>query len=193
MKLIGLLLLLSTIQAIEKPSWCSGTKLYVEKRICINPTLFNLEDKLLQAYRNARDSRNNSQQIRLKKEQRAWIKKRNRNCDGRADSCIMGYYDNRIKDLSIKTSRQSPSEISNSSNLPFVGTKHNKDKEYFVKINNNGNVLVTSMYKGKKSTIIKQKYKKMMHSQYSAEFIYITKNKICIEYNISYFCEKLYW
>jgi len=113
MRFLGILLILLSIliQANNKPSWCNHARLYVEKRICIDPELMNLESELLSAYRFTRDRLSKNQQKILRHNQSRWIKTRNKTCDGKSNLCIKKFYVRRIEELENSIANKKKSHI----------------------------------------------------------------------------------
>ena len=113
MRFLGILLILlsALVYAGSKPSWCSNARLYVEKRICIDPELLNLENELLSIYRFTWDGLSESQQEILRHDQRRWIKTRNKTCDGKSDLCIKKFYVRRIEELENSIASKKKSHI----------------------------------------------------------------------------------
>lgn len=121
---VALIFLANSYFLHAKPAWCAHAKLSVEKRICRNPQLLRLENRLLDLYRkNLRRSTSLEKRI-LRQEQRNWIRVRNRECAHRDDSCLKYYYVDRISDLGGKISSN------NTTRYPKALIKRLKNLDY---------------------------------------------------------------
>jgi uncharacterized protein len=78
---------------------CAKAVTAVEKRICANPELSKLDEKMSGTYKEAIDLAAEEEPIR--REQRGWIKDRNR-CED--DACLVTAYEKRLKGLSYYVS-----------------------------------------------------------------------------------------
>jgi len=98
MKIISIIIILFTFTniLIAKPSWCSGARSTVEKRICNNDNLSEYDSEITKVYRSAKNKLYGADKKRLVKAQRKWIHKRNQ-C--RTTECIERSYRERIAQL----------------------------------------------------------------------------------------------
>jgi uncharacterized protein YecT (DUF1311 family) len=88
--------------AAKRPSWCPNARTYVEKHICRNPKMYELEAALLESLRHAKKGKSKSAQKAITRSQRSWIKERERACKRQGDGCIIRYFENRIAFLQGK-------------------------------------------------------------------------------------------
>jgi uncharacterized protein len=75
--IVLILISLSSLQAAERPSWCSGAKYQAEHIICQNEKFWELEERLMQAYRDAKERLDSESFAAVKRDQREWVKERN--------------------------------------------------------------------------------------------------------------------
>lgn len=75
---------------------CDYAKAYVEKRMCSNNILANLDNQLAYEYDKVIKALPLSKADILKEEESKWVRTRNRACDRKNDSCIEKYLHDRI-------------------------------------------------------------------------------------------------
>jgi uncharacterized protein len=91
-----------TMPIFAKPSWCKNAHTSVEKRICKNRALIDLDYEENAIYTRIRDylKKNNRKLYKmLLKDEEEWVRARDTNCYGKSDSCIAQEYQDRIKYL----------------------------------------------------------------------------------------------
>jgi uncharacterized protein len=85
-----------------RPSWCRNAHTYVEKRICHNRYLMDLDYELADVYYTLRDILKRIDRSLYREfiqNEKDWIRDRNTACYGMPDSCIERKYQERIDDL----------------------------------------------------------------------------------------------
>jgi uncharacterized protein YjbI with pentapeptide repeats/uncharacterized protein len=82
------------------PSWCDNAKTKVERSICSDLTLADLDARLNESYLRARHGLSPDQAAELQQSQRAWLKKRNR-CERQlvTTPCLVRAYEARLAEL----------------------------------------------------------------------------------------------
>ena len=83
---------------------CSKASTVIEKAICVNPELSDLDGKLAQLYSEEKLHLAGAERDQLIADQKEWIKHRNINCSfGSVNDCLLGSYRIRMNELSPKT------------------------------------------------------------------------------------------
>jgi len=150
-KFLILIVLIST-SIVARPSWCDKAISNVEKRICNNENLYNLEDEITQIYNILKNQVFDEKKKKLIKAQRKWIKSRNNNCKNKKDNCIKRYYINRI-DILKDTLKSENYENS------FVSFKNlDKITKYEKEIEDNIKKLQKKQVKWEIKTVVNQKH-----------------------------------
>jgi uncharacterized protein len=91
-----------TMPIFARPSWCRSAHTYVEKRICHNRYLMELDYELADVYYTLRDILKRADRSLYREfvqNERDWIRERNTDCYGMPDSCIERKYQERIEAL----------------------------------------------------------------------------------------------